>query len=350
MKLHLDCDISLSKKLRAILGDTGSITLQTEGIVNGKGKARLILVSNNECEYHDLPEELKKETSIMLTPFGLSNVSAPTDADPQVAAIFATPPSGATPPPPPPPPPQSQTSQTSQTVTDLSGGNPTAHVEPRTPADKIAVTTAPEQNQISSAVKRPEEIETPAQFTQEFQDKSYAEYVHDYEELMQEVNLAKSKVIDIDPSQISDPRLRAIENEKKERLEAINKKAYIVTDSAAVSINDMEISLSANMPYDLSQISAKRIAMSNDLRELINLGYVKIITPDQVQEYVNKSMETKKIPQLEIFDNHEEAERNMEKTVTSDHTEDAEVIDMDSYADSKTEDEIMLNDLTKGMR
>jgi hypothetical protein len=422
MKLSIDCDISLSKKLRSLLGEDGYITLHTDSVSGGKGKAKLVLVSNKGVDYQELPEDLKRETSIMLTPTDLSVEAAPTGADPQYATIFQTTPVEQQPVQPQQPqvqpqqimqPPQPQYAPPQQPVQqpvqqpqqpippqyaqpqgqifvqadgtqvvmqpsnvhDMSGGQ-SPYVEARSPADRLAATMAPAQGNLGGAILRPNEVPAPNQFP-ELQQKSYQEYIRDYDQLMEEVNVAKNKVSNIDPSQIADPRLRAIEQERKEHLEAIEKKALIVTEVSAISVNDMDISLSGNTPYDLSNISAKRIAASSDLKALIDQGLVKFIGPEEVEGYVKKSLNIKEAPSIPVYDNIEQAAAGIQNQFHSTASIDGsriEEINMDGYGQAptgpiaptgptapigtvnpsgrtsdRTDDEIMLQNLTQGM-
>jgi hypothetical protein len=256
----------------------------------------------------------------------------------------------------------------------MAGGQ-APYVETRSPADRLAATMPPDQGHLGGAILRPNEVPSPSQFP-ELQQKAYKEYIRDYDQLMAEVNLAKDKVSDIDPSQIADPRLRAIEQERKEHMEAIEKKALIVTEVSAISINDMDISLSGNTPYDLSNISAKRIAASSDLRALINQGLVRFIGPEEVEGYVKKSLNIKEAPSIPVYDNIEQAAAGIHNKF---QTEGIQEINMDGYPDphvgetvlhagpthsagtvqtvnpdgnrgNMTDDEIMLQDLTRGMQ
>ena len=140
-------------------------------------------------------------------------------------------------------------------------------------------------------------------------------FVINLQELIEEVDKAKSKVVDIDVNAIADPRKRAVEQERKEQMESIEKSAYVVNDKAGVlTINDLDITLALNSPYDLSNISAKRIAGSSELKSLLKAGYIKFIDPKEIDGYVKKAEEGHTTYGYEVFDNHEQAEAHMTQT------------------------------------
>jgi hypothetical protein len=130
------------------------------------------------------------------------------------------------------------------------------------------------------------------------------------EELIQAVNVSKNKVSDVDPDSAATNREKALLLEIKEKSEAIDVQAWIVNDQAGImTINDLNISLPLNVPYDLSNISAKRISMSKDLKGLLKSGFVKFISPEEREEYVSKAVgEATRTSSLEVFDSPDEAE------------------------------------------
>ena len=135
--------------------------------------------------------------------------------------------------------------------------------------------------------------------------------------------------------------------EDMERAGSIDKAAYIVNDKVgSLMINDIEISLPLNVPYSLGNVSAKRIASSKDLLGLIKSGYIKFISPDEVEVYVNKNMSKDGVvvPDLKVFDDHRQAEANMIVDL------DDEGMDVtESDLNHSTEDETMIMDLTQNM-
>jgi len=334
MKVSLDCNISLSKKLRSIIGNNGSITLMANELQEGKGFCKLILEADTQgtvlVDEGKMPQELKGETSIMITPITLTKENPPNNSSQEVGTIFST-----------------------------TGDY--APAGPRTAVDKIAAVTAPETEAVPHAIVSKEEIQTPEPF-KILENPKCKDFVSNLSELLQEVEVAKSKVVDIDLNAITDPRLRAVEMERKEQMESIEKSAYVVNDKAGVlTVNDLDITLALNSPYDLSNISAKRIAGSSELRGLLKAGYIKFITPDQIDEYVKKAEAAHNTHGLQVFDNAEQAEANMAReSVGYDpdapsvlHTKPAvnsnsmEVTAADM--DTPTEEEKMIMDLTAGM-
>jgi hypothetical protein len=84
----------------------------------------------------------------------------------------------------------------------------------------------------------------------------------------------------------------AVAMEQKEKEEAIDIPAYVVQESCrSLTINDLNISLTLNVPYDLSNISAHRIASSIELKKLIKNGTVKFVRPEELEDYVDRAEE-----------------------------------------------------------
>ena len=84
MNVSLNCKISLSKKLRLLLGKEGTITLTTSILIDGKGMGKLSLMSeedNDKCFQLDTTE-----TSIMITPTDVSD-EIPSSSDVQLEFI-----------------------------------------------------------------------------------------------------------------------------------------------------------------------------------------------------------------------------------------------------------------------
>ena len=140
----------------------------------------------------------------------------------------------------------------------------------------------------------------------------------------------------------------AIRREEKEKAEAIDIPAYIVNDKYAVlTINDLGISLYLNMPYDLSNISARRIAASNELKGLLKSGIVKFISPTQKEEYIEKISlgGVVKGEGLQVYDSPEKAEEAIASTLVSvDKQASFDISEKDIEA--PTEEESIIN-LTK---
>ena len=240
MNISINCKLSLSKKIRALLGKEASLTLVSQDIADGKGTAILTLSSDNIGDFK--PEEMG-ETSIMLMPVEIAEES-PNVSSPVHATIFSTIPRG---------------SQEEPIV------------------QKIAVVKAPEKGQEARAIKKQAEI--PKAFA-EVKETAYKKYVKNMEELMAVVNVAKNKISDIDPDMASNEREKLILQVEKEKAEAIDTPAWIVNDQVGMlTLNDLGVSLPLNIPFDLSSISAKKVATSRDLKMLIRDNYVRFISP-----------------------------------------------------------------------
>lgn len=331
MKISLDCNISLSKKLRSIVGENGSVTLLANGLTDGKGFCKLILESENSdmaiTSFSEMPKEFRGETSIMITPITLTKDNPPNNSSTEVSSIFATAP-------------------------QLG--------EKRTPISRLAAEFPPEQEEIPHSILVKEEIETPQTFKQ-IDNNDFKDFVLNLQELMAEVEKAKNKVADINLDSITDPRIRAVEMERKERMESIDKDAYIVNDQAGVlTVNDLGITLALNSPYNLSNLSARKIAASSDLKGLLKAGYVKFINPDQINSYIDK-VENANGRGLQVFDNRKQAEANMGTTAIEDDNDAPTKLHDKSTANENsmeiteedlntpTEEEKMIMDLTRSI-
>jgi len=331
--ISLDCNVSLSKKLRGILGASGKITLVANNLDGGKGIGKLILQSDSIAGgiIKEMPEELQGETSIQLTPFSITQEMAPTNASTEVGSIFST----------------------CESIEPNSIGK-----SQRTAVDRLAATSAPEKGEVQHAVVTQAEIKTPQPF-KELDNPACKTFVSSLTELMVEVEVAKDKVSDIDISSISNPRDRALAMEQKELSEAIGKNAFVVNDQAGVlSINDLGITLGLNAPYDLSKISAKRIAASAELKGLIRSGLVKFISPDEIPDYTSRA--AFEAPTLEVFDKADQAEAHMASLgesrfvgeATQAHSPVIQDGGMEINADNidqPTEEEMMLQNLTSNI-
>jgi len=275
MDVTLNCKISLSKKLRKVLGtEGGTLTLATSDLINGKGYCRLSLSSDLPKEFVGIPEELIDETSIQITAVEIMD-EVPNNSTVAQGTIFTT-------------------------VPEKGEYSPVV--------SKMAVVHAPEKSEISRAVVK--EVKTPEAFRQ-LDEPECREWVGNMEELVVAVSDAKSKKSDINLSNTSNEKERAIMSVMKEKEEAIDVPAWIVnTEVAKLSINDIDVDLDMNFPYDLSNVSAKRIAYSRDLRAVIKAGYVKFISPSEVEAYLGK-MQGAETVGLEVFGTAEEAAANM---------------------------------------
>jgi hypothetical protein len=317
MSISINCKLSLSKKLRALLGKEASLTLVSQDIVEGKGTAILIL--NSDDIKADIKPEEMGETSIMLIPVEISEES-PNSNSPVHASIFSTIPQ---------------------------------KYQEETLVQKMAAVHAPEKGQEARAIKS--EAEVPEAFS-ELKNKDCSSWIKNMDELANAINVAKSKRSGVDPDYAQNAREKAILQELKEKSEAIDIPAWIINDKVGIlSINDLNIALPLNSPYDLSNISAKRIAASKDLRVLLKEGYIRFISPAERDEFILKTVdgETESTSGLSIFDNHEQAMDNIGGSVVSSRNP---IINDESAMDitegdivHKTEDESMILNLTQNM-
>ncbi len=304
MDISLKCNVSLSKKLRSIMGDNnGRLVLIAENIKNGVGECSL-MISGENLDLNAAQQSIDKETSIQFTPISVKN-EIPSGS--VVSNIFST--------------------------------NNAPQTGYRTSVDRLAATVPPEKNQVPHAIKIQEEIQTPHEFKQ-VEDPEFRKFVSNITELMAEVAVAKNKISDINPDSIEDPRKRAIAIEMKEQAESIDVAAYVVNDTCgSIRLNDIDLSLGLNMPVDLSRISAKRLAASNDLKEMVGSKLVKFIRPDEVQLYRSKAAEGIEKPGLETYSTIDDAENAIGSSGGSQNIPRAERYDIPVDDDSPSEQE-----------
>ena len=300
MDITLQCDISLSKKLRHVVGEGARVSLLIDYIHEGTGGGRL-LISTEDEKAGNANELLNKETSIMLTPREL--LDEVPGFTPAVASIFT---------------PGAQTSN-GVTVDSYTGEQ---MVNPRTPVDRIATTNAPESvYETAHALKTEAEVQTPQVFS-ETEIPECKTYIKDLKELMESVSNSMHKVSDINIEAIADPRKRAVARENKERAESIGTPAFVVnTTCASLSINDLELGLMLNVPYNLGNISAKRLSESTDLKSMLRANLIKFINPDDVEFYMNKAGGEILNSGLDTFGSHREAEAAIESAPQADEME-----------------------------
>ena len=317
MNVSINCKISLSKKLRSMLGKEGTITLTTSNLVDGKGLGKLSLMSEEDGG----SQFDTTETAIMITPMDVSD-EVPNSSDAQ-ASIFST-------------------------------------IAPKGKEDavtrKIAVVNAPEKKQISKAMV--ENVKIPDVF-KTVRDPECKAWIDDMSGLVEAINAAKDKHSNIDPSVARNDRERAVLMEQKEHEEAIGIPTWIICDKVgSLTINDLQIGLTYNVPFDLGRISARRIAASRDLKSLLKEGYIRFIAPNEIIQYVEKATgESERTPTLPVFDSPEEAEasiafsdddisRSSRNPVIDDKN--AMVISEENAA-QPTEEESMIVNLTQNM-
>lgn len=315
MNISINCKLSLSKKLRALLtSKEASLTLVSQDIIDGKGTAILSLASESIA---NIDPETIGETSLMLIPVEIAEES-PNAQSPVHATIFST-------------------------VISNKESSPVVK--------KIASVNAPEKGEESRAIK--ETAEVPSAFS-ELKEKECTTWIKNMEDLIEAAQVAKNKQSSVDLNAAQNDRERAVMLEIKEKEEAIDIPAWIINDKAGMlSINDLNISLPLNAPFDLSNISAKRIIASKDLRGLLKLGYVRFLSPKEKDEFIiGSNEETEKALGLPVFDNHEEAMDNMGTSVEGklpiiDEKNAMDVTESD--IEKPTEDENMILNLTQNM-
>lgn len=304
--LSFKCNISLSKKLRALLGGKGSLILMISELVDGRGEGKLSVVSENEAYDSSL---FNNETAIMITP--LEQITEMPEGF-GVASIFTAIP---------------------------EKGKEGKLVK------KLAAVHAPEKGEEQHAIIPKKKIKPPKQFP-ELEEKECVEYIKNYEELIDAITVAKNKVSNISLEGITNPRELAIRKEEKEKEEAIDTPAYIINNKyASLTINDLDLSLNLNQPFDLSNISAKRIASSKDLKSLLKSGIVKFISSAERDKYIGKDVDDDSIGSLEVFDSPEEAEDNMVRA-EKDDADDEGINITEEDLDEPTEEQTIIN-LTK---
>jgi hypothetical protein len=276
MQKTLVCNISLSKKLRALLKGGGSILLTSDSIENGKGTALLNLTDNGNQELN-VQDLLNKETSIMVTPVSVREQ----DSNISVTNIFSSLDSG----------------QQGQ----------------RNSIDRLAATAPPTISQVPHALVNQGEVETPNEFLQT-EDPNFKDWVTNLQELHDKIQASKNKTSNIDASKYSDIRQRAVALEQIEREESIGVDAYVVNDScASLTINDLDLMLQLNMPRNIGHISAKRLSASSELWSLFRQGLIKIISPEKAQHLIKNAgdIQNTVVPELEVYSSADEAEYAM---------------------------------------
>lgn len=286
MIISVKCNISLSKKLRALSKKNTKFYMNTKTLINGVGEGTITFEADDNSDFSDL---LNKETSIIIVPI---------DTVDQVNTT------------------QQEQSEQSDNPDDsrvanlfMTGANIEESDSPI--IQKIAAVKPPNnKTERAYSVKPKEQIEreVPVVF-KESQKPAVKRYITELSQLLEAVKCAENKKSNIDISKIQNPRLRAVAMEEKEKAEAIDFPAFIVnTSCATLSINDLGINLALNIPYNLNNISAKKIANSRDLGAMLRANMIKFIRPDEVQSYMNQVVNEQDKYGLEVYDNRRQAE------------------------------------------
>ena len=343
MQIALKCKISLSKKLRNLLQNGGSVVLTADSINSGKGEGILVLADQNSSNVN-IDDLLEKETSIMITPIEVAKGDNPVsnifqDAPqqnpqgPGVSQVFAPQYQQ-----PPQQPPQFQPPQYGQPPQFPPQ-------QQRTAVDRMAATSPPEHGQNNRAYYTQEELVVPQEFEQT-QNPGFLDYVKSFQELMQAVNEAKDKVSDIHVDAIDEfdstgiKRQKALLKEQKDMQESIGKDAYVVNEKcASLTINDIGLDLPLMMPKNLGNISAKRLASSRQLWDLFRQKYIRLVSPNEADHLLKNAgtMNQTYVPELEIYDSRYDAEETIYEH-GSRTEERATVLDLETDLDGDTEE------------
>jgi len=317
MNISVKCNVSLSDKLKKLLTD-GKISLILGEVKDGKGIGTLNIDCDSEINEDDLLS--LGETFVILTPTETSDYYGSDNSNKNgVSGLFLD---------------STRPGKKSPVIKKIAAIDP--EVEP------------------SEAFVEKENVKIPEPFKQ-LKNPKCVEYIRNFDELMSELNKAKTKQSIIDPSSAQTDRERAVLIEQKEREEALDIPAYIVNDKVgALSVGDLGIALPLNIPFDLSRISARRVAASKDLIGLMRSGYVKIIDPQETEEYKKKIlMEEKRNYGLKTY-GREAAAASFETEMEDDEhaspmiQDDAEETN-EGNMDQKTEEEETIINLTQNM-
>jgi hypothetical protein len=282
MNKRFNCQVTLSKRMRQLIGDKeASLTLVVQPITNGKGAGVLSVSVPGSMQ---MPSDfLGKETSIIIT--AINTADDIQEVNRPVGNIF------------------------SDVQPDIVSAGP------RTPVDKIAAIEVAAE--VGQSVVPPQEVAIPAEFS-ELKDAACRQYVTELNGLIEAVNKAKDKNSGIDPATIVDQRKRALAMEEKNLREAIDCDAFVVnTKYSNIQINDLDLSLGLNQPYNLSNLSAKRVAQSNTLFNLLRSGEIELVSPHKAHEIRQQGLLAEEqqsgmgVP--DVFDNHETAAAAIEQ-------------------------------------
>jgi hypothetical protein len=345
MKTTLKCKISLSKKMRNLLQDGGSVVLTADSINSGKGEGYLT-ISDNGAKDLDLNEIMSKETSIMITPVEVST----NDPQPSVTNIY----SDAA------PQPHAQSPGVSNVFNQ--NASPPSQNSPRNVVDRMAATAPPEHGNNNTSYYSQDELTVPKAFDSN-SAPDFMSHINSPQELFEAVNQSKDKDSGINVAQINKTdsmhivKQKALLLEEKEMLEGIGCAAYVVNEKcASLEISDLGVSLGLNMPKNLGHISAKRLSGSRELWNLFKTGAIRLVSPNEADHLLRNAaaMNATYVPGLEIYDSSYDANEGLHEVYSGrrggggggggqDFAE-ATVIDLDhSYNEGYDETEAMSN-------
>jgi len=346
MQVALKCKISLSKKMRNVLQNGGSIVLTSDSISSGKGEGVLVLTDNGNTELN-VSDLMSKETSIMITPVEVSNGDSrvsniyadQNNQQPSVSNIYTDQNN------------QPQNNQPSSrgvtnVFSDRKGSN-----QSRSPIDRMAATSPPEHGQNNRAYYTQDELTVPKQFEQT-QDANFISYIKDYQELINAIKVSKEKQSDVnvEPIYDDDPmhvvRQKALLLEKKDMQESIGCDAYVVNEMcASLTVSDIDLDLPLNMPKNLGNMSARKLASSRQLWELFRKDFIRLVSPNEADHLLKNAgkMNQTYVPQLDIYDSSYEAGDDIYASSHGSSMAEAEVIDLDSAYNRSSVSEEMSN-------
>jgi len=288
MNISIKCNVSLSKKLRALINKQ-KFSISANNLINGIGTGVLNISVDDNADLSDL---FNKETSIMFIPIEIIDQTMKTTQEDESA-----------------------NNVDNRSVSNLFMNNANVEEDDSTIIKKIGAVKPPNNKmERAGAIKSQNQViqETPEPFkiTQKPEVKKYITSIN---QLLEAIKLAENKTSDVDINAIKNPRLKAVAMEEKEKAEAIDYPAFVVNHScASLTINDLGISLMLNIPYNLNNISAKRLANSKDLIAMFRSNMIKLISPDEIQEYMNKVATEQESFGLDVYSNHKEAEAAIE--------------------------------------
>ncbi len=265
MAIELSCRFSLSKKLRAIAGNNGSLQIILKNFNDGKGMG-ILRIDGNDVDENKV--ELGMETGIMMTPISVKDINNEEEVDNSESYREV---------------------DASRSFGTLFSQNTPVSTDRNTLVSKIAATDA---KNVPYAVKSYDQIQKEAppsiKIVNEVKKKSY---IDNFDALKEAVQSALHKKSSIDLSKIDNIFKRAIAEEQMAIEEAIDHTAYVVnTTCASLNIQDMDYTLSLNMPQDLSRISAKRIANSKQFWSLAKEGLIQMVSPQKAQALVEQEI------------------------------------------------------------
>ena len=325
MPIKITCDINISSELFKLLKDvgvkTGTLTVDWE---TGKGYI--------EVERQDI------DGSVSMSIEGQVEDSEPKEQkeEPEVKTDMSV--------------------VAESSVSNIFAGNKPSEEKSKPVIRKIAAIDPPEDGEEPEAIKPVEAQAVPEPF-EVTQNESYQEYVSSVNQLMELAFKAQNKPkLDIDLSQATSERERAVLQEKLEKYNGIDMPAYVVNEKVgALTVNDLNVTIMKDSPFNLANLSAEKISGSKDLMALFKEGYLKFVNPQQAEKVASSEPKVKgaDIGSLEVFDDYRSALKSMGVDEIEVGAQDAhgsgemEITDADMEA---TEEETMMLNLTQSLK